>query len=79
MTGLEKDTSASNDSSKILLESERTRTTIYSRVMGYHSPTHLWNHGKKSEWEDRRSAFFSEEKAIKHIEEIENGTDSNIN
>jgi hypothetical protein len=60
MTALEKGTLASKDSSKILLESERTRCSIYSRVMGYFQPTIMWNIGKKGEWEDRRSAFFVE-------------------
>lgn len=43
-----------------LKDEERQRTTVYSRVMGYFSPTTLWNIGKKAEWEDRRSAFFVE-------------------
>ena len=41
-----------------LKDEERTRVINYSRVMGYHSPTHLWNTGKKGEWDDRRSKYF---------------------
>jgi len=33
---------------------ERTRCEIYSRVVGYLTPTNQWNMGKKSEWRDRK-------------------------
>lgn len=59
----------------MLKDEDRTKCSIYSRVMGYFQPTNMWNIGKKGEWEDRHSAFFSEEKAMKRIKEIENGTD----
>jgi anaerobic ribonucleoside-triphosphate reductase len=54
MTELEKDTSASNASSKTLSESERTRCEVWSRVMGYHRPISGWNIGKKQEFADRK-------------------------
>jgi len=36
------------------LQSKRQRCEIYSRVVGYLSPVHRWNNGKKSEFHDRR-------------------------
>jgi hypothetical protein len=40
---------------KILREhsSERTRCTVYTRVMGYHRPVETFNKGKQGEFEDR--------------------------
>jgi len=37
----------------ILSESERTRTEIWTRVMGYHRPVSAFNPGKKSEHAER--------------------------
>jgi anaerobic ribonucleoside-triphosphate reductase len=37
------------------LQSNRQRCEIYSRVVGYLSPVHRWNNGKKSEFHDRRT------------------------
>ena len=34
---------------------ERVRCEIYSRVVGYMSPTSRWNKGKKAEFEDRKT------------------------
>ena len=34
--------------------SKRTLTTIYSRVVGWITPIHNWNKGKRSEWVDRK-------------------------
>jgi hypothetical protein len=31
----------------------RTRTEVYSRVVGYLRPVSQWNKGKKAEWADR--------------------------
>lgn len=39
-------------------DNERTRASIWSRVMGYHRPTNHWNIGKKQEFEDR--VYFKE-------------------
>lgn len=36
-------------------DSKRTRCEIYSRVVGYLSEVHVWNNGKKSEWEKRKT------------------------
>ena len=36
-----------------LKEEERTPCEIWSRVMGYHRPTRLWNVGKQQEHADR--------------------------
>ncbi len=33
----------------------RTRTEVYSRVVGYLRPVSQWNKGKKAEWADRVS------------------------
>jgi len=45
--------SQSNASSKTLLESERTKCEVWSRVMGYHRPVSGFNIGKKQEFADR--------------------------
>ncbi len=37
---------------------ERTKCTVYTRVMGYHRPVETFNAGKQGEFEDR--AHFSE-------------------
>ena len=37
-----------------LEEHERTRTEIWSRVMGYHRPVCAWNPGKQAEHAERR-------------------------
>lgn len=34
-------------------ETERTRCTVYTRVMGYHRPVETFNAGKQGEFEDR--------------------------
>jgi hypothetical protein len=49
-----------------ILEDERTRCEIWSRVMGYFRPVASWNTGKRSEYKDRK--FFTTEKseAINH-------------
>ncbi len=37
-----------------LLDSERTKCEIWTRVMGYHRPVSEWNIGKKQEFADRQ-------------------------
>ena len=37
----------------LLLDYERTRCEIYTRVMGYHRPVAYWNRGKQQEHRDR--------------------------
>jgi len=37
----------------LLSEAERTRTEVWTRVMGYHRPISAFNPGKKSEHADR--------------------------
>ena len=39
-------------------EGERTKCTVYTRVMGYHRPVETFNLGKKGEFRERR--HFSE-------------------
>jgi len=34
---------------------ERQRCEVYSRVVGYLSPTNRWNDGKKAEFADRNN------------------------
>lgn len=35
-------------------EAERTRCTVYTRVMGYHRPVETFNAGKQGEFEERQ-------------------------
>ena len=43
-----------NVNGKILVPAEkRTKTEVYSRVVGYMRPVGQWNKGKQSEWKDR--------------------------
>lgn len=35
-------------------EGERTRCTVYTRVMGYHRPVETFNDGKQGEFEERK-------------------------
>lgn len=35
--------------------SRRTKTEVYSRVVGYLRPVAQWNKGKKAEWSERRT------------------------
>lgn len=35
------------------LQEHRTRTMVYTRVMGYHRPVESFNAGKRSEHEER--------------------------
>lgn len=37
---------------------------VMSRVVGYLSPLHLWNKGKRQEWRERKT--YSWRKAIEH-------------
>lgn len=41
------------DNGVIIPAEKRTRTEVYSRVVGYLRPVAQWNKGKKSEWADR--------------------------
>ena len=43
---------------------ERTKCLVYTRVMGYLSPTYRYNVGKKSEFYSRK--YFSKQKAANH-------------
>lgn len=45
-----------------LKEENRLKCEIYSRVVGYIRPVGQWNHGKKSEWEDRKTYVVSTSK-----------------
>jgi hypothetical protein len=38
----------------VLLESERQRCEVWTRVMGYHRPVSSFNTGKKGEFAERR-------------------------
>lgn len=42
------------DNGVIIPAAKRTRTEVYSRVVGYLRPVAQWNKGKKSEWADRK-------------------------
>jgi ribonucleoside-triphosphate reductase len=41
------------DNGTIVPVFKRTRTEVYSRVVGYLRPVSQWNRGKKAEWADR--------------------------
>jgi len=41
------------DNGVIIPAAKRTRTEVYSRVVGYLRPVSQWNKGKKAEWADR--------------------------
>ena len=45
-----------------LKDEERTKTEVWTRVMGYHRPVESFNKGKKSEFYTRKC--FTEEKAV---------------
>ncbi len=47
----------------LLKESERTRTEVWTRVMGYHRPVSAFNPGKQSEHAER---LHFKEKPILH-------------
>jgi len=34
---------------------QRQKCEVYSRVVGYLSPIHRWNNGKKAEFNDRKT------------------------
>ena len=36
-------------------EIQRQICTVYSRVVGWITPTNNWNDGKKAEWTDRKT------------------------
>ena len=48
-------------------DSERTKTEVWTRCMGYHRPVSEFNRGKKSEFYERKC--FTEEKAVEHLHE----------
>jgi len=37
----------------LVLAEKRSKTEVYSRVVGYLRPVSQWNLGKKAEWADR--------------------------
>ncbi len=43
-----------NEDILTLHSSERTRCTVYTRVMGYHRPVETFNAGKQGEFQDRK-------------------------
>ncbi len=43
------------DNGTIIPARKRTRTEVYSRVVGYLRPVSQWNKGKRAEWADRAS------------------------
>lgn len=47
-------------------DSERTKTEVWTRVMGYHRPVSEFNKGKKEEFYERKC--FTEEKAVAHLD-----------
>jgi ribonucleoside-triphosphate reductase len=48
----------------IIPAANRTRTEVYSRVVGYLRPVSQWNKGKKSEWTDRKDYAVPKGEAI---------------
>jgi len=43
-----------DEEGNLVLEKERGRTEVYSRVVGYLRPVEQWNAGKQAEFEDRK-------------------------
>lgn len=43
------------DNGTVVPAGRRTKTEVYSRVVGYLRPVSQWNKGKKAEWADRRT------------------------
>ncbi|MEN6550661.1 MAG: anaerobic ribonucleoside-triphosphate reductase [Candidatus Cryosericum sp.] len=41
------------DNGAVIPACKRTKTEVYSRVVGYLRPVSQWNKGKKAEWNDR--------------------------
>jgi ribonucleoside-triphosphate reductase len=41
------------DNGDIIPAAKRTKTEVYSRVVGYLRPVRQWNKGKRAEWKDR--------------------------
>jgi hypothetical protein len=41
------------DNGTVIPMEKRTKTEVYSRVVGYLRPVRQWNKGKQSEWNDR--------------------------
>jgi len=37
-----------------MINSQRTKCQVWSRVVGYLRPTDTWNEGKKAEFDDRK-------------------------
>lgn len=50
-----------------LLDEERTRCEVWTRVMGYHRPVSAFNAGKRAEHNDR--VMFTEQAAESHGKE----------
>ena len=50
-----------------LSDAERQPCEVWTRVMGYHRPVTDWNKGKQAEHVSRK--FFTEEKAMEHVED----------
>jgi len=46
-----------------LLEADRQRCEVWTRVMGYHRPVSSFNIGKKGEYADRKNFIVSEDDA----------------
>jgi anaerobic ribonucleoside-triphosphate reductase len=42
------------DNGMVIPAAKRTKTEVYSRVVGYLRPVSQWNKGKKAEWRDRK-------------------------
>jgi len=42
------------DDGRIIPEKDRMRALVYSRIVGYLTPTSQWNVGKQAEWKDRK-------------------------
>lgn len=48
-----------------LVDGERVKCEIWTRVMGYHRPKDSFNRGKKAEFDERKN--FEEAKAVAHL------------
>lgn len=55
---------------KGLPQEKRTRCEVWTRVMGYHRPVHMFNVGKQSEYRERKQF---KEPALNEVDDGQNG------
>lgn len=56
-----------NPEQKKWMDERRQKCEVWTRVMGYHRPTCMFNAGKVSEFKERK--MFTEAKAVTHMKD----------